>query len=223
MTCTVVACAQRSPAWFAARAGLLTASEAAAMLAQPKKGADESVGRTSLRLRLALESLTGVPLDDTPFQSGYMRRGLEREADAVWAYEARTGAIVQPVGFLRHESLPIGCSPDGLVDEEGGVEVKCPKYTTHYDYLQKGKLPSEYVAQVTHSLLVSGLAWWDFVSYCPEFPAPARLFVVRVCRDDVKLHAYQLAVNLFWHEVTEAKRTIAALCAPDEVNREEAE
>ena len=73
-----------------------------------------------------------------------MRRGCAREADGRDAYEAATGEIVQAVGFLRHETLPIGCSPDGIVgDFEGGLEVKCPKFTTHWDYLQGHVLPRE--------------------------------------------------------------------------------
>jgi hypothetical protein len=214
VTYTVVKCAQRSPAWFAARAGLLTASDAAAMLARVKKNGEEPVGRTELRLRLALEAMRGRPVLEPSYQSDYMRRGLEREPDAIGAYEALTGELVTPVGFLRHTSLPIGCSPDGLV-EGGGVEVKCPKYTTHYDYLRQGTLPAEYEPQVMHSLLVSGLAWWDFVSWCPEFDGRARLFLVRAVREDFNLEAYELAVRFFWQEVEGVQTTLRALSAPE--------
>lgn len=215
MTGTVVPCEQRTPRWFAARAGLLTASDAAAMLARAKKSGDEPVGRTELRLRLALETLRGGPILEPGYQSDYMLRGIEREADAVSAYEARTGEIVTPVGFIQHHDLPIGCSPDGLVETAWGVEVKCPKFTTHYTYLQQGKLPAEYVPQVMHSLLVSGLPAWDFVSYCPEFAGRAQLFVVTASRDDFDLAAYELAVRLFWQEVEAVVETIRAFSAPE--------
>lgn len=209
MTCYVVDCEQRSDAWFAARAGLLTATGAAAMLSRPKKGTDETLGKTELRLRLALESLRGEALEEDHFESDYMRRGRVREADAVHAYEAATGEIVQTVGFLRHETLPVGCSPDGVVgDFEGGLELKCPKFTTHFGYLRRGKVPSEYAAQVTHSLFVTGLPWWDFCSYCPEFDGAARLFRVRAWRDPKEIDAYALAFALFWSEVETLKQTL---------------
>lgn len=217
MSFQVVECEQRSREWFLARAGLLTATGAAAMLSKPKKGSgEETVGKTELRLRLALESERGEPIDDDPFESDYMRRGRAREADAVGAYEARTGELVRQVGFVRHTELPIGCSPDGIVgDFEGGLELKCPKYTTHFKYLQKGTLPSEYAAQVTHSLFVTGFPWWDFCSYCPEFKGAARLFVVRVYRDEKELDAYALAFALFWSEVEQEKATVERLAAAE--------
>jgi hypothetical protein len=216
MTCTVVECEQGSAAWFAARAGLLTATGAAAMLAKPKKNGEETIGKAELRLRLALESVRGVSLEEDGFESPYMRRGKAREADGVGAYEAVTGAIVQPVGFLRHRTLPIGCSPDGIVgDFDGGLELKCPKFTTHYEYLQQGALPSEYAAQVRHSLFVTGLPWWDFCSYCPEFEGSARLFTVRVYRDEREMDLYALAVALFWTEVEHVKERLRALSTPE--------
>jgi hypothetical protein len=216
MTCAEIDCEQRTPQWFAARAGLLTSTGAAAMLSGPKKGGGDTVGKAELRLRLALESMRGVPLDEDGFESAYMRRGKAREPDGIGAYEAMTGEIVQAVGFLRHDTLPIGCSPDGIVgDFEGGLELKCPKFTTHYEYLQKGGVPHEYVPQMMHALLVTGLPWWDFCSYCPEFDGPARLFVVRLWRNSEDLAAYELAVSLFWTEVEAIKATLCALRAPE--------
>ena len=214
MTCTVIDCEQRSPAWYAARAGLLTSTGAAAMLSKPKKNGEETVGKAELRLRLALESIRGVPLEEDGFESHYMRRGTAREPDGIALYEARTGEIVQLVGFLRHDTVPAGCSPDGIVgDFDGGLELKCPKFTTHYEYLQKRDVPSEYLPQVLHALFVTGLPWWDFCSYCPEFDGPSRLLVRRVWRDDEQMRAHELAVALFWtevHQVIEALREIAS-------------
>jgi predicted phage-related endonuclease len=214
---TVIPCEQRSAEWRAARAGLLTASDAAAMLSKGKKSGEEAAGKTALRLRLALESLRGVPLEEDHFESDYMRRGRDREADGVGAYEAATGEIVQPIGFIRHDTLPVGCSPDGIIgDFAGGLELKSPKYTTHYEYLMGGRLPPEYVAQVMHSLFVTGLPWWDFCSYCPEFgEGPNRLFSVRVWPDGFDLTAYELAVRLFLSEVDHLKDTLLARCAPE--------
>jgi hypothetical protein len=218
VTCTVVDCEQRSPEWFAARVGLLTATGAAAMLSKPKRGGEETVGKTELRLRLALEQLRGVALDEDHFESDYMRRGRDREAQGIGAYEVATGTLVQPIGFLQHDTLPIGCSPDGIVgDFEGGLELKCPKFTTHWEYLRLHRLPPEYVPQVMHSLFVTGLAWWDFCSYCPEFDGPLRLFRVRVTRDELDLDGYALAFALFWSEVETVKTTLREMSvAPEE-------
>jgi hypothetical protein len=145
-----------------------------------------------------------------------MRRGRAREAEGLSVYEVETGNLVQSVGFLKSVLWPIGCSPDGIVgDFEGGVELKCPKFTTHWHYLRGRVLPSEYAAQVTHSLLVTGLPWWDFCSYCPEFAGEARLFRVRVCRDDVDLDSYLLATKLFLGEVETMKASLREYDAPE--------
>jgi len=210
MTFTVIDCEQRTAAWRAARAGLLTATDAAAMLStRGRRPGEEPTGKTELRLRLALEGVRGTPVEEDHYESDYMRRGRAREADGVALYEVLTGEIVQPVGFLRSTTLPIGCSPDGIVgDFEGGLELKAPKFTTHWGYLRAGTLPAEYAAQVTHSLFVTQLPFWDFCSYCPEFDGEARLFRRRVFHDDVDLEAYGLALQFFLDEVELVKQSL---------------
>jgi hypothetical protein len=200
---TVVDCEQRTPEWFAARAGVLTASEAADMLAKPLKSGGEPACRRDLRVRKALERLTGKPADESGFVSFDMKRGADMEPEAVGFYEAATGELVQRVGFLRHVSLAVGCSPDGIVgDFSGGLELKCPKQATHWGYLRMGgTVPVDYIPQITHSLFATGLPWWDFASYHPDFPESGRLYRVRVMRADVDLKAYELAVQMFWSEV----------------------
>lgn len=214
----VVDCAQRTPEWFAARVGLLTASEAATMLSRPtKKGVTETLGRAELRRRLATESMTGESIEEEGFGfvSDWMRRGTALEDEAKGVYEALTGELVQRIGFLKHDTLPIGCSPDGILgDFEGGLELKCPKFNTHWEYLLlKDQVPSEYLAQITHSLFVTGLPFWDFVSYHPKFIGATRIYRVRVPRDAVDLAAYALAVQLFWDEVEKTAEELRALCA----------
>lgn len=212
---TVIECEQRTAAWFSARAGVLSASEAADMLAKPLKSGGEPACRRDLRVSKALELLTGRPAEEAGFVSFDMKRGAEMEPEAVCAYEGQTGSLVRRVGFLRHVSLPIGCSPDGMIgDFERGLELKCPKQATHWGYLQLGgTLPSAYVPQITHSLFVTGLASWDFASYHPDFPESGQLYRVRVTRESVDLKAYELAVSLFWSEVErelDAMRTLMA-------------
>jgi hypothetical protein len=219
---TVLDCEQRSPEWFAARVGRLTATGAAAMLSRPRKGStEETAGKRELRLRLALESVRGVAIDEDGFESEYMRRGRAREAGGVDTYEVVTGSLVQPVGFLAHDTLPIGCSPDGIVgDFEGGLELKSPKFTTHWEWIQKGTLPSEYAPQILHSLYVTDLPWWDFCSYCEEFDGAARLFRVRVTRESVDLDGYALALSLFLSEVDAVKAALQARSAPEDAHAE---
>jgi len=195
---------QRSDAWYALRAGLVTGSCAAPILAVRKKGTGELAIRRDLRHRLVCERLTGVPLDRISSRSDAMQHGLDAEPDAVAAYEAHTGQIVQRVGFVSHLTLRAGCSPDGYVgDWDGIIEAKCPTSTTHLTYLQGfgNGIPEEYYAQLVHALWLTGASWADFVSYDPRFPEPLRLFVTRLERAWVDLAGYELAVRLFLDEV----------------------
>lgn len=216
MSFRVIECEQRSPEWRRQRAGILTASHAAAMLSKPKKNGEETVGKSELRVRLALELMRGEPIEESGYENEWMRRGVEREADALRAYEAAQAEVVQAVGFLRHDTLPIGCSPDAVVgDFCAGVEVKAPRHHTHYEYLKRGTVPPEYVPQILHSLFVTDFPWWDFCSYCPEFEGAARLFVKRVYRNQKDLDDYALAFDFFWREVEFIKNELCALRAPE--------
>jgi hypothetical protein len=120
---------------------------------------------------------------------------------------------VDRCGFVSHDTLPIGCSPDGIVDDLiGGVELKVPLPHTHVGYLRgKAGVPSDYVPQVLHSLLVTGAAWWDFASYCPELPERLRLFYMRVTRESVDLAAHQADVEKFLRECDEEERALRTL------------
>lgn len=170
---------QRTPEWFALRAPYLTASEADAVLA--KAG---TVGRTKLRLRIALARLGGMPRS-SPVDTPAMRYGREQEEAALRAYEVIAGPVDR-VGFVSHPTRMIGCSPDGIcLDYDdyvlGGVEVKVPEAHTHDAYLRNpDALIADYATQVTHTLLVTEAPYWDLVSYGPDFPSASRLLVVRM-------------------------------------------
>lgn len=208
---TVVDCEQYTDEWWAARVGVFTASTAADMMAQPRKGSTESIGRMELRVRLALERLTGESADDDPYTSKWMERGKLLQDEGAAVFEATSGELIQEVGFIRHDELLIGCSPDGLIGD-GGFEIKCPKLSTHWNYLNLGgKVPAEYVPQVLHSLLVTDLPFWIFASYHPKFTADTRLYQVRVRREDVDLAAYELAVRLFLDDVEKTVEQLRAL------------
>jgi hypothetical protein len=209
---TVIDAEQRSLAWFKARAGRLTASRAKDMLATIKSG--EAAARRDLRVQLVCERLTGEPQEDA-YVNADMKRGVELEDDAFAAYEALTGQMASRCGFLAHNELLIGCSPDGVIDGYIGiVELKVPRSATHLGYLRAGTLPTEHRAQVTHSLLVTGAAYCDFLSFDPRFPAHLQTFYVRVKREGVDLKAHELAVRMFLSEVEteyQAVRSIASV------------
>ena len=197
----IIDCMQGSPAWCAARAGRLTGSVASAILATLKTGG-EPAARRDLRTQLALERITGGPIAEDSYTNADMARGTALEPAARAAYEQRSGALVRQVGFLQHPELLAGCSPDGLIDEDGLLEIKCPRPANHLRLVRAGTVvPSEHLPQITHNLWIAGADWCDYVSYCPLFPAPLDLIVIRVLASSLDLAAYELAARLFLGEV----------------------
>lgn len=211
---TVLDVAQRSPEWFAARCGLLTGSRAADMLATIKSG--EAAARRDLRMQLVCERLTGQSQEDG-YVNAVMQRGIDLEPAALAAYEAITGDFAQTSGFLRHATLPAGCSLDGHVgDFETIVSLKCPKSATHLRYLRSGGLPTDYVPQMLHELWITGATTYDFLSYDDRFPEALRVFYVRVTRDEAAVAEYERKALAFLEEVArevDAVRTLANLPA----------
>lgn len=198
---TICTADQRSAEWFAARLGRLTGSVAGDMLATVEKKGAEAAKRRDLRMRLVLERLTGQSQDDC-YVNDVMQWGIDHEADAFDAYEAASDNLVRRTGFLSHNSLMVGCSLDGDVDEFAGiVELKCPKSATHYGYLKNRAVPSNHLPQIQHNLWVSGAQWCDFVSYDPRFPEHLQLFVCRVPRVELDVLAYGKVAEKFLAEI----------------------
>ena len=200
MRFTIVTAEQRSPEWFAARAGLLTGSRAADMLATIKSG--EAAARRDYRLQLVCERLTGQPQEDG-FVNAAMQRGIDLEPMAFAAYESLTGSVAVRTGFLRHQSILAGCSLDGHVDGFTGiVEIKCPKSATHLKYWRgPGKAPEDYLPQITHNLWITGAQWCDFLSFDDRFPVELQTFLVRVNRAEVDIDGYEKKALAFLAEV----------------------
>lgn len=213
MNFTVMDCEQRSPEWVAARVGRLTSTCAADMLATLKNGG-EAAGRRNLRIRLALERVTGRSLE-REFMSRAMQDGVDREADAYSAYEGLTGEMLSRTGFLAHNALPVGGSLDGHVgDFEGLIEIKCPMPATHWEYLRTGNVPTDYMRQVVHLLWLTGAKWCDWFSFQPYFPDPLRIKLVRVYLDSAVVADYEKKALAFLAEVdreVEAIETMANL------------
>jgi putative phage-type endonuclease len=209
---TVVEAEQRSPEWFAARLGRLTGSRAADMLATIKTG--EAAARRDLRMQLVCERLT-QSLQEDGFINAAMQRGIDCEPLAFAAYESETGQMVQRSGFCAHNTLAIGCSLDGHIEDfEGILECKCPKSATHLRYLKAGVVPADYLPQITHNLWVTGAQWCDFVSFDDRFPAALSFFRVRVNRDEKAIDEYAAKAIAFLAEVQtecEAVRTMTNL------------
>lgn len=203
---------QRSPEWFAARAGKVTASRAKDFLARTKSG--YSTSRNNYLVQLVAERVTGQPQEDG-YVSPAMIRGMELEPQAFATYEAATGQMPTHVGFLQHVEMPIGSSPDGVIgDFEGVLELKVPNPATHLGYLRAGGLPSDYLPQVSHHLYVSGAAYCDFMSYGPNFPDHLQVFLVRVYRSEIDLASYEKELKAFLAEVEREVDAIRTMSNP---------
>ena len=200
---------QRSPEWFAARIGYFTASRAADMMAQIKTG--EAAARRDLRLQIVLERITGVS-QETGYVNADMLRGIDVEPVGIAAYEAATGHLVSHVGFLAHDTLRAGCSPDGLIGNwDGGLELKCPKSATHLSYLRGKAIPKEYQYQMMMAMWITRAHWWDFASFDDRFPPKLQLFVARLQRNEADIAAFELLTRQFLTEVDKEVDELARL------------
>ena len=189
---------QGSKEWFEARLGKVTASRIADLMSQTKSG--PAASRKNYMAQLICERLTGERAET--FTSAAMVHGTENEPAARIAYEFMCDATVEEVGFIDHPTLAMaGCSPDGLVGDEGMVEIKCPNTATHLDTLLTGKIDGKYLKQMQFQLACSGRQWCDFVSWDPRLPAEMQLFVKRVQRDDAMIAEIEAAVTGFLAEL----------------------
>lgn len=200
---------QGSPEWFASRAGMATASCFAEILAKARGGYGESASRRNLRTRLVLERLTGRRAPS--FESGAIRLGIEREPLARMAFEIETGYSVSEVGFCRHDILEAGCSPDGLIGTDGGLEIKSPQPSAHLEALRTREVPSEYVAQVQGGMWICNRKWWRFVSFNPDFPETLQLVTVNAPRDQKYIDNLAAQVSVFMQEVKQEEAELASL------------
>jgi predicted phage-related endonuclease len=166
---------QYSDSWYKARAGIPTSSCFDSIVLA---NGEPSKSQRRYMLQLAGERELGTKADT--FQSQAMLRGLELEDEARALYSMIHGVEVQEVGLCVGDEGRWSCSPDGLVGDDGGLEIKCPALHTHVDYRLRKRLPVEYVQQVQGSLFITGRKWWDFISYYPG----TRPFIIRVERDE---------------------------------------
>ena len=175
---------QNSEEWLDARKGIPTAS-AFSKIVTPSKG-DKSSSSKTYMYELIAEKLGAT---NESFSNNWTERGHELEDMARSTFEFITDLKVDEVGMIKTDCGNIGCSPDGLINEDGGLEIKCPKASTHIKYLIEGVLPLEYKTQVMGSLMVSERKYWYFMSYHPELDP----FILKVERDEefiAKMHKH---------------------------------
>jgi len=187
---------QRSEEWFQARLGKVTASRVADVLAKIKSG--ESASRRNYKIQLVSERLTGEKQETYVNQA--MQDGIDREFYAREKYVQQFGEV-EEVGFIQHPTLEAGASPDGMVGDDGILEIKCPMGSTHTETLMTQDIPSKYVPQVQFQLLVTGRKWCDFVSYHPMFPKHLQIFVKRIEADPAYQQELEAEVKQFLKEV----------------------
>ena len=199
---------QRSPEWYAARLGKVTASRVADIIAKTKSG--YSTSRANYMAELVCERLTGKQGDF--YQNAAMVWGTETEPMARSAYEAHSGNLVTETGLVLHPSIAdAGASPDGLIDEDGLVEIKCPNTSTHIDTLLDEKVPSKYVTQIMWQMACTERKWCDFVSFDPRMPEHMQIFVKRIERDDDMIVELEHEVEKFLSELDEKINKLSKL------------
>jgi len=200
---------QRTEDWYAARLGKATASRFKDVIAALKSGAPAQAQRDYLT-ELVVERLTQQPIQR--YTTAAMTWGTEQEPAARAAYERATGRIVEETGFVCHDTLMAGCSPDGLVDWDGLIEIKCPWSTAvHIETLLNG-MPTDHTPQVQGQMWITGREWCDFVSFDPRMPEALQLHVQRIQRDPSFIADLEARITSFLQQVgtqVEALRRLA--------------
>ena len=190
---------QQTPEWYAARLGKVTASSVHKVLARTKTG--YGADRANYLTQLVLERVTGTKADS--YTHGAMQWGIDQEPFARAAYEAAKGLLVDEVGFVQHPTIAMaGASPDGLVGNDGMVEIKCPDSKTALEcWLSEDPVESKYFAQMQWQMRCADRAWCDYVVFDPRMPIKAQLFIYRVNRNDTWIKVTEMEVEKFLGEV----------------------
>lgn len=202
--------------WLEARRGVPTSSEFSSICSAVK--GEYSTGADGHINRLIGELYDPRFNEVEPYMSASMKNGQLLEPQARSYYEWKRSADVQQVGLCLDDKGRFGCSPDGLVGEEGGLECKCPAAKTHVGYLRAGTLPDAYKQQVHGSLIVTGRDWWDFLSYCEGLPP----LLIRVTPNEYT-KKLRRCLNRFWGHYQRELNKIIDLHGPPSCWAEEEE
>lgn len=191
---------QGSPEWIAARIGSLGASRMGDATARTKSGYGAS--RANLMAELVVERLTGKPYDR--YVSREMQFGTEQEPSARAAYEWLFDTNVETCGLFRHPEIEgTHASPDGLIADDGLVEIKVPNSAQHIDVLMTKTIPERYHKQMQWQMACTGRKFCDFVTFDPNMPPELQLWVFRVMRDEKAIAELEKEARLFLAELDE--------------------
>jgi putative phage-type endonuclease len=197
----IINCQQLSDEWYQVRCGIPTASNFDKIVTTKGVPSKQS---TKYLYQLAGETITQVK-EDT-YTNAVMQRGIDMEKEAKSFYKMVNDCDVQEVGFCLDEEKGYGCSPDGLVGDDGAIEIKCPILSTHVSYLLKMNegIPKEYYQQVQGILLVTGRKWVDFISYYPRI----KPVLIRVGRDEDYIRCLQDILGQFCANLEEVVKQL---------------
>jgi putative phage-type endonuclease len=191
---------QGTPEWFAQRIGKVTASRVADVITKTKTG--YSTSRDNYMAQLVCERLTGTVAES--FTNASMQWGTDNEPLARAAYEAYMDVLVDEVAMISHPTIEnAGASPDGLVGDDGLVEIKCPNTATHIDTLLTQTVPRKYITQMQWQMACTGRKWCDFVSFDPRLPKELQLFVKHISRDEDYISMLEKEVIKFLKELND--------------------
>ena len=192
----VIDCVQGTQEWLDHRKGLITASDFAKVV--NSKG---FLSNSKSMINLIYNVASGYFLESAipSLSSSDMNRGNELEPFAREAYEQTTLQEVKEIGMFKFGCL--GYSPDGLINDDGLIEIKCPKHNTHSKYLYSQSLPLEYKAQVLGGLAITDRKYCDFISYHPDFPDNLKMMIIRVERDEEYIHNLLTSLEEFNQKV----------------------
>lgn len=202
---TEIVVEQGTDEWFNSRLGRATASHFADIMANGR-GGGESAGSINYRAQLVAERTSGQKAET--YKSKEMQWGNDMEPLARLKYVLQSGNDVRESGFFAHNDIHAGASPDGLIGEDGAIEIKCPNTATHIETLKKQSVPTQYLWQIQGQLWMTGRKWCDFISHDPRLPGNASLFVKRVMRDDDKIAELEKKVREFLQKVDEETELI---------------
>ena len=189
---------QGTEAWLQLRLGKVTASRVADIMAKTKTGV--SASRGNYLIELALQRVTGNI--EPMYTNDAMAWGTATEPQARVDYEVKTGNFVDQIAFVEHPTIEwFGCSPDGLVGNDGLIEIKCPNSATHWATIKDGKPPNKYVIQMQSQMACTNRQWCDFVSFDPRMLERSQLFICRVERDQTMIDEIEAEIKKFLSEV----------------------
>lgn len=201
---------QQTPEWLQMRVGIVTASRMSDVMAKLKRKDGEAAARANYKKEIVYEILTGRAFDT--YVSPAMEWGIENEPLAKAAYEHANGIEVLDGGFFLHDEISkFGASPDGLVESDGLLEIKCPTSAVHLDTLMSKEIPDAYTWQMLAEIECSGRKWCDFVSFDPRMPKHLRLFQKRLERDEEKIKQMRDEICTFLLEVIELLKGLEPL------------